>query len=171
MLTLRLNKPIRISVASAISYTVDTLSNRVKQTPLFIISPISEVINILKDARRAYAPPPPHAHHAHAIASVEARTHAARGTSSAETHGRSLGRFFFSLAPLPKCIAPHAILLAVHALPYDACFLVSLHRANLPADLLGCGRHDLPAYFRELSQTVQIAIQLIWRLRGLGTPS
>jgi len=48
------------------SYTVDTLSNRVKQTPLFIISPISEVINILKDARRAYAPPPPRAHHAHA---------------------------------------------------------------------------------------------------------
>ena len=107
-------------------------------------------------------------------ASVEARPHAARGTTSAETHrgGRSLGRSFsFPLSLCRNELLSHAILLAVHALPYDACFLVSFRRANLPADLLGCGRHDLPAYFRELSQTVQIAIQLIWRLRGLGTPS
>ena len=114
------------------------------------------MINIQNAARRAYAPPPPHAHHAHAIASVEARPHAARGTSSAETH-RGLLRIVLDVqGGVIRSFVLVRVLVEMH------CFARYLSRlmpclfpcvivpGKVALDLLGFAWHDLPAYFREL---------------------
>jgi len=87
-------------------------------------------------------------------ASVEARTHAARGTSSAETHGRSLGRFFVLVRILAEmhCTSRYpsrGLHLAMRCL-----FPCVIAPANLPANLLGFAWHELPAYFREPAKIV-----------------
>tara|TARA_Y100001963_G_scaffold124364_1_gene175131 strand:- start:2532 stop:2783 length:252 start_codon:yes stop_codon:yes gene_type:complete len=74
-------------------------------------------------------------------ASVEARPHAARGTSSAETHGCSLGRSFVLVAVPAEMHCFHTPFLSRGSCLAMRCPLpCALRQANLPLiclDLLG----------------------------------